>query len=207
MKKIYLIRHGESIHNYDLIHQPDETPLSEQGRQQAGLAADAFSGVPIDCIISSPLERAYQTATILGEKYNVQVTTEQLLVEVKVPSMLYGKPLNDPEVLAVRAIIKNNTQNVDWHYSDEENFHDRVNRVKKILFLLEELQGEHIVVVTHSALMITMLTFLIEGAETSSTLLQKVMSAFSIGNTGISTLRLKEKNWKVITWNDTKHLN
>jgi len=67
---LYFVRHGESQANVDHvfagISQP--APLTEHGRQQARLAGLRILDVDIhiDQIISSPLERAYDTAVIIA---------------------------------------------------------------------------------------------------------------------------------------------
>ena len=43
-------------------------PLSEEGRKQAGLAGLALSGERFEGLYSSPLSRAFETATIIGNR-------------------------------------------------------------------------------------------------------------------------------------------
>lgn len=81
MTVILLVRHGQSVWNADGRWQGQENPpLSELGRGQAGHAAAAV-GV-LDAIYSSPLDRALQTASIIGEETGVgPVNTLHGLVE------------------------------------------------------------------------------------------------------------------------------
>jgi broad specificity phosphatase PhoE len=65
------LRHGQSVANHDGIIQGHlDYPLSDLGRQQADARADAWAieGRTYDLIISSPLQRARQTAAILAER-------------------------------------------------------------------------------------------------------------------------------------------
>ncbi|HWI32187.1 MAG TPA: histidine phosphatase family protein [Microbacterium sp.] len=62
---IYLVRHGE---HQDAQHGLHDGPLSARGRRQASLVADRLSGVPLDAVWHSPLERAAQTARIVAER-------------------------------------------------------------------------------------------------------------------------------------------
>ncbi len=67
MKKLYFIRHGESTANVQRLFAGRwDIPLSEKGKTQAKLAGKDANGLGIDCIISSPLLRAKQTAEIIG---------------------------------------------------------------------------------------------------------------------------------------------
>jgi probable phosphoglycerate mutase len=62
---IYLVRHGE---HQDAEHGLIDGPLSARGRRQASLIADRLSGVPLDAVWHSPLERAAQTARIIADR-------------------------------------------------------------------------------------------------------------------------------------------
>jgi probable phosphoglycerate mutase len=62
---IYLVRHGE---HQDAEHGLADGPLSSRGRRQAALLADRLSGVPLDAVWHSPLERAAETARAVAER-------------------------------------------------------------------------------------------------------------------------------------------
>ncbi|WP_308193852.1 histidine phosphatase family protein [Microbacterium sp. SS28] len=62
---LYLVRHGE---HQDAEHGLVDGPLSPRGRRQASLIADRLSGVPLDAVWHSPLERAAQTARAVAER-------------------------------------------------------------------------------------------------------------------------------------------
>ncbi len=62
---IYLVRHGE---HQDAEHGLADGPLSSRGRRQASLLADRLSGVPLDAVWHSPLERAAETARAVAER-------------------------------------------------------------------------------------------------------------------------------------------
>lgn len=62
---IYLVRHGEQ---QDAEHGLPDGPLSPRGRRQASLLADRLSGVPLDAVWHSPLQRAAETARAVAER-------------------------------------------------------------------------------------------------------------------------------------------
>lgn len=62
---MYLVRHGEHV---DAEHGLADGPLSARGRRQAAAIADRLSGVPLDAVWHSPLERAAETARAVGER-------------------------------------------------------------------------------------------------------------------------------------------
>ena len=68
-QEILLVRHGQSTANAKGIWQGQmDFPLSEEGRKQAGLAGIALSGDLFEALYSSPLSRAFETATIIGDR-------------------------------------------------------------------------------------------------------------------------------------------
>ncbi len=62
---LYLVRHGEHM---DAEHGLEDGPLSPRGRRQAELLADRLSGVRLDAVWHSPLERAAETARAVGDR-------------------------------------------------------------------------------------------------------------------------------------------
>jgi broad specificity phosphatase PhoE len=68
-QEFLLIRHGQSTANASGVWQGQmEFPLSDEGRRQAHLAGKALSGVRLDAVYSSPLERALETAEIIARE-------------------------------------------------------------------------------------------------------------------------------------------
>ena len=63
-----LIRHGESTWNQERRVQGHMNPgLSDRGRAQAALLASRLKGRPFAGLYTSPLRRALETASVLGE--------------------------------------------------------------------------------------------------------------------------------------------
>lgn len=82
MTTVHLLRHGE-VHNPDrvLYGRLPGFGLSELGIAQAGLAADFLAQRPIVHLVSSPLERAQQTARPLADLAGLDVTSDERLIE------------------------------------------------------------------------------------------------------------------------------
>lgn len=69
MKKLYLLRHGQTEFNVKkLVQGRCDSPLADLGRQQAGMAAAWLKahGVVPDKVVSSPLGRAMATASLVA---------------------------------------------------------------------------------------------------------------------------------------------
>jgi broad specificity phosphatase PhoE len=67
MQSFYFVRHGQT--DWNLQRRPQgqtDIPLNETGIAQAQRAADLLQDVPCSLIVTSPLQRALTTATIIG---------------------------------------------------------------------------------------------------------------------------------------------
>lgn len=79
---IHLLRHGE-VHNPDKILY-GRLPgyfLSELGHEMAQRAAHVLAHRDIATVISSPLERAQQTATPIAEHHKLEIASDPNLIE------------------------------------------------------------------------------------------------------------------------------
>lgn len=77
---IYITRHGETEWNVaGRIQGHTDVPLSERGREQAGMLATRLASAPIDAVYSSDLARAAETAKVALGGRDIPITlTEQL---------------------------------------------------------------------------------------------------------------------------------
>jgi broad specificity phosphatase PhoE len=87
MKQTLLfIRHGQTTWNVEhrLPGQLPGVTLNDTGRKQAARLADALHILPISAIISSPLERARDTAEIIAQSRGLSIQLEPDLMDVNV---------------------------------------------------------------------------------------------------------------------------
>ncbi|MBI3486067.1 histidine phosphatase family protein [Candidatus Daviesbacteria bacterium] len=204
--RIYLVRHGETEYNVKGLYMSSDIPLSEIGFKQAQILANRFKNIKVEKVFSSPYERTKQTAKLIEEVVNVAVEYDDDLKEIVRPSEFIGKHLTDPQVANVKKILKENTNNPDFHYSDEENFFDLVKRAKRIIQKIKDLSYEDILLITHEGFMKVIIATLMFGEELNSEMFDKLYFFFSIKNTGITVLEKRPDEWKLITWNDHAHL-
>ncbi len=81
---ITLLRHGESVGNAESRWQGQaEFPLTDMGRKQAQALAERWRNekMKFDLIISSPLERAKETAEIIASALDLKIEFEPLWLE------------------------------------------------------------------------------------------------------------------------------
>jgi len=79
---VHLLRHGE-VHNPHriLYGRLDGYHLSALGRRMADLAAEHLGDHDVTHLVSSPLERARETAAPIAEEHGVEVTVDDRVIE------------------------------------------------------------------------------------------------------------------------------
>jgi broad specificity phosphatase PhoE len=79
---VHLLRHGE-VYNPDkiLYGRLPGFHLSDLGRQMAERVAEHFTGSDLARIVSSPMERAQETAAPLAERFGQAVALDERLIE------------------------------------------------------------------------------------------------------------------------------
>lgn len=79
---VHLLRHGEVFNPEGVLY--GRLPgyyLSDLGKQMAVRAADALANHDVTHVISSPMERAQQTATPIAERHGLPIETDPDLIE------------------------------------------------------------------------------------------------------------------------------
>ncbi|MGO8947383.1 MAG: histidine phosphatase family protein [Ktedonobacterales bacterium] len=86
VRVLFLVRHGQTTFNVEgrLPGQLPGIPLTDEGRRQAQRAAVALSGLPLSAVISSPLERARDTADIIARGWALPVMLDPRLMDLDV---------------------------------------------------------------------------------------------------------------------------
>ena len=88
--RLFIVRHGESTWNAEgRLQGQADPPLSERGRREAVALAAALDGVAGDLVVASDLERARETAALLGHP---GAPTDARLREIDVGEW-QGRPL------------------------------------------------------------------------------------------------------------------
>ena len=201
--KLYLVRHGNTDLLDGKINQKPETPLNQQGIDQAKALAERLRKEKFDGVISSSLMRARQTAEIIGKDFE----ESELLVERRKPSEIIGKGRSDPKVAEVlKKLDQMYLIDKTWHYSDEESFEELVDRAIKALDFLINKDKEKILVVSHGAFMGFLVGVMLYGKNLNGEQYLKLHNFLRISNTGISVFEYTSDNgWRMESWNDRSH--
>jgi len=206
--KVYLVRHGESVGNKASVHQTSEMELSASGRVQAHLIAKRLKNIQLDLIYSSPLLRTRQTSEIISKTLGIPVEYWDNLAELKTPSEIHNKHINDPEIAKIKELVKENFANEGSRYSDEETFLELNGRVEKVLtHLIHEHQKQNIVCVSHASMIKAIISKMTFGERLTAQIFTDIRYHFWSTNTGISVCEYRNDGiWGITSWNDASHL-
>lgn len=151
--ELTLVRHGESDWNdQEVIQgQNDTARLTGLGRHQARAVAAQLRGSTYDRLISSDLERARETATIIAEELDLKVEVDTLLRERSL-GVFEGGPSSNltSECTGIKGQV---LVDPDARPSQGESFQDVVTRADQFLDDVgERWPNERLLVVTHGGM-------------------------------------------------------
>lgn len=204
---LYLVRHGESLANKNRFHHTPATPLSKDGIKQAEIVAKRLKGIDIDLIYSSPQIRARQTAQAISKIKKMPIEFWDNLKEVGVPSEVWGKSLDDRDVMKIdKKSVRNFLDNK--RFSDEETFDELNLRGQHVLdHLSKKHRDDNVVCVTHSTMTKMIVAKIILGRRLTPKLFTDLRNKLLVANTGITICGYSENyGWTLNTWNDRSHL-
>ncbi len=211
LKTVYFVRHGQSVDNTAPVYQSYESPLSELGRKQAAYIAERVAKLSFDSLISSPMQRAKETAETIAKVTSRVPEYSEFLVERIKPSYLYGRPLSDE---VARGLWKEWNQTLytpGKRVGDGENYDDILARANQALQFLQARPERSLVVVTHGFFLRTIVAQVLLGDLLSGEVFKRFQSSAPIENTGLTVLRYQIggeglARWYLWVYNDHAHL-
>lgn len=202
MCEILLVRHGEQALSGSLTTaESHDPPLSDLGRSQAAALGDRLRGVEFAAVYTSPLHRAVQTAEAVSQSHGKQPIVLPALAEFDPwarldPDRSIHEQLPKEEIAA---IFREHSRSRRWDafvYSEDlEAFRGRV--VQSLEGLLGHHVGERIVVVCHSGVINTYLSYLLKS---------ELDLLVRVHHTSISVVRGADERRAVIAINDFDHV-
>ena len=201
------MRHGESEDGAAGLHQRRITPLTPAGVNQAELVAARLSKSNDALVLSSPLERAKQTAEVVANSLRKPVEYSDLFVEMRDPSEILGKPVKDPGVVGIKRAIREHVGEPNWRYSDEETALELRGRAIQALQYLINLNKENIILVTHGAFSAMLFDVMAFGREVEPSIYLQLRNFMWDHNAGLTVCKYSDSRWKMLFWNDYSHLS
>lgn len=205
--RIYLVRHGQTVGNAAGTHQTKSTPLSEHGKLQASQVAKRFEHTHIDLILASPADRTQDTAKAIADVTHAPLETWDTLLELRTPSEIHNKHWTDPSVKPIHDAVKAHRDERTYHYSDEENDWDFIERLRSVFPTLEQHKEESIVLVSHGYVVRALVGILLFGGSFSPKEFRHLTDTLETRNTGVTIFEFTtERGWQLVTFNDHAHL-
>ena len=153
MKRVYLVRHGESESNAGLrTSAPHATRITDRGRDQADRFAYGFDQIP-QLIVTSPFLRTKQTAVPFRQRFSLAGHEEWPVQEFIRLTPGHWEGTTHEERMPK---INEYWERADPTYVDgegAESFAGMLERVRNMLRLLEDERADRIVVFTHGHFM------------------------------------------------------
>jgi len=150
-KMIIFLRHGQAENNTKkiLAGRSPGVNLTEAGIQQADQAGKMLESLNISAIYSSPIDRALQTAEIVGKHCDLDIITDDRLIELDM-----GKFTKMPydEIFAKHGnvFLKFYEGNDQVRENGVETFATVQKRIFDMVdFIVNKHKNENIVLVTH----------------------------------------------------------
>jgi len=206
MKRVYFVRHGETLFNAANLVQDESDVLSPVGLNQADRIAQRLSSVPFTTLLTSDYVRALDTAAAIAQATGIMPQTLPLLREVTRPTEFIGLARDSVEYLAYVHHSYDFLADPAWHYSDEENFFDVLERVEA-LFVELDAMTEDVVAVTHGRLIMFIVAYVIMNRKLNAGIWKLCMHSFQTSNTGITAIEYDANHeyWRLLTFNDHAH--
>lgn len=197
--KVLLIRHGETDWNHSGRWQGHtDIPLNDTGRAQARALAKRLSSWPIRAIYSSDLQRAAQTAEILGETLGLAPTLEPALRE-RNGGVFEGLTASQLQASHQQALLCMREKGAAP--PGGESALEVANRITGAFdTILSQHQGELLAIVSHGGALISLISHILgfpAGERAHLTV---------AGNTGLSVVTVDEYGSRLTLLNDTSHL-
>jgi phosphoserine phosphatase len=208
-KRIYFVRHGETILNAAKKRQGEEGGLSELGKKQAEYLGKRLEPFKINMIFCSPLERALETAEEISKTLvGVPIEYVPLLSERRNPKRIIGSDYSDPLVQEAINFMDKSFHDPDARWEDEENFNDLKNRALKLKTFLAANTTNSTLCVTHGIFLKMLLCVLMEDKNLTVEKYVKLSLFNTADNAGITVVEYNPFNflgnpWKIIAYNDT----
>jgi broad specificity phosphatase PhoE len=203
--RLYFVRHGQSAGNAEGRfggHSP--TPLSELGKQQAEITAEALAKKKIEVIYSSDLLRAVQTAEPLAAILDLPIITTSAFRERKV-GVLEGKTFDESKAEFPKDYYALVNRNIHHVITEGESYRQLLKRATNALHeVLRTHYGESIVIFSHTGA-ICFLTLYLLGAINRRT---RTTPWLVTSNCGINRFEIHggTRNVRMLAMNDTRHL-
>ena len=200
--RLFLVRHGETEYNRrGLALGRADVPLNDTGRAQAERLREALAGAPLTAVYTSPLARAFDTATSIATAHGKVVSVDDGLIEMDIGEV---EGLSFPELRKQFPALAQNWGGADgptFRMPGGERLVDVQSRaISAIEALAARHQDEAICAVTHNFVILSFLSSVL-GIELAQ------FRRLRHGVAAIAEVDISASRSRVVRLNDACHLN
>ncbi|MDK2820513.1 MAG: hypothetical protein PWP31_478 [Clostridia bacterium] len=198
--RVYLVRHGETEWNNTGRYQGhSDVMLSSKGKLQANLLKKRFDNINLDCVFTSDLKRATETASIISKSHGINVETLKDLREINFGAW---------EGLTYKEITTRYPKEWDEWRQDPGNVvipgGESFNQVKERVLnsfnkIIEQEKGRDLLIVGHGGCLRVLICSVL-GLDLNG------VWRFSLDNTGVSIIDCYNEDKILVLLNDSHHL-
>lgn len=197
---VLLARHGQTGSNVSGFYMGRSAEdLNDVGYAQARSLASRLAGLPIASVYASPLQRAYVTATILAKPHNLKVKVSDDLNEIQLGDW-QGLHLNEVSQRWPELWQQWRADPSESAIPGGESFQQVAERaIRAFETVVAAESGRQVLIVTHEIVIKALVAHAL-GVSNS------IYRRFEINNASLSIIRLTNGKTRLITLNDTSHL-
>ncbi len=200
--KLYLIRHGQTLWNQEgKIQGKTDIPLNEEGKKQAELLAKAMEQREVGAVYSSPLKRAFETASCVAGRKGLPVIPLEGLREVDF-GLWEGMTWRDIEETYYEDFVLWDKNPAEHTPTGGERREDCTARCEKAMeqVLAETPKGKDAAIVAHGGILVFAALWLTRQSQEKNEIIVK--------NASITTIEYDRETGKgtLLSLNDVSHL-
>lgn len=193
---IYLTRHGQTLWNIERrLQGRGNSPLTEDGIERAKELRDRIKNINIDIIYSSPIERALNTANIIKGNKNIEVITDDGLMEMcfgDYEGRITDEVMKENPDWDISLIMKGNTELVAPNGESLAEVRDRV--AKAMNRIIEENRGKDILVVAHGITLKALMYYFKDEEVNSEVMGQATLTKINVDENNNFLIEFKNDN-------------
>lgn len=202
MGRLYLTRHGETIWNKDQrLQGRGNSPLTDNGIRQAEELASRLDNKPIDILISSPSQRAIDTAELINRSHHLTIIQDEHFLEMDLGDwegqLKETIHVFDPE----RARFFWQEPHLFKSETGEDFYEVRERVLPRIKTLLQEYPDKEILLVTHAVVLKTLMTYF------ENRPLEKLWEGPFMHGTSLTVVDFEGDDFKIKLYADTSHFS
>jgi broad specificity phosphatase PhoE len=210
--QVHFVRHGESGSNAApggmALPAARGDRLTELGREQAATVARYLGGVGATRVLTSPLQRARETAEILGERLGLPVEELDELRELRESEGYEELSLEDQRLRRWSVWMAAHGDDPDYSYRGGESFNEIRGRVLRAQERLLDLGDESVLAVSHGIYLRFFLMDVLFADDFRPSQVQRLWQLESV-NCGICGFEYRERDlaanyelepWSCLSW-------